>query len=138
MWSGLRVIWNPNRSQDPYDVLRSVRHPGEPSVTLFRSTRLPKASWFRFRVPDVAPGTYGIAQYDGGEGGSHYNHAYFTVLPAARRSTAAATRVTKARRDGDSARWAWVTGAAALVALLGVTAVHVRRSQPRPPGPPAA
>jgi hypothetical protein len=129
MWTGLKVIWNPNSRQDHFGLLRDVHHADEPSLILFRSQRVPKSSWFRFRVPDVAPGTYGIAQYDGSEGGTHYNHAYFTVLPTAQRNATPTGSDTTRDRDGVGISWLWPVTAAAVAVLVASMASLWRRAR---------
>lgn len=131
-WTAIKVVWNPTRSQVPYgdDHLWAAHHAREPSLTLFRSTR-PRTS--RFRVPDAAPGTYGVAIYDGSEGGTHYTWSYFKILPSARDASRPASTERTGAGHGGGHRTLWLLGGGA-GALLVFLSLAVARHRHRPAG----
>jgi hypothetical protein len=85
-----RVIWNPTRvmltpGPKPFCYgcqLRLWRHhvPNAPSSVVY--TRRPRVSQYSFKVPQVAPGKYLVALFDGSEGGTHYTWDFVTVTPS--------------------------------------------------------
>jgi hypothetical protein len=131
-WTAVKVVWNPNRSQDAYGLLQDVYHPDERSEVVFRSER-PRKS--RFRVPHVTPGKYAIAQYDGSEGGTHYTWAYFTVLATAQRTPARPVDDTGGGNGHDNRLWLW-GATAGIVALLLAASARWRWRGPRNSPPP--
>jgi hypothetical protein len=124
-WTAVKVVWNPSRRQDPYGQIQDVYHPTEPSVTIFVSKRPRKT---HFRVPRDAPGRYGIAIYDGSEGGGHYTWSYFTIRPRV-----APTASAVSRRPGA---WAWIAGGAGALVVVLVSAAAVRAGRMRQRGRP--
>jgi hypothetical protein len=124
----LRAIWNPPRrllTQGPkpgcYGCSLGLWHfhkKNSPSVVVFNGPREPG---FVFRAPDVKPGRYLVALFDGSQGGTHYTWDFVTLqggLPE------------KAADDGMPG---WVIavaiGAGLLVALAAFLALR-RRGQP--------
>jgi hypothetical protein len=57
----------------------------------WRYSRTPSNRGATFAIPDVAPGQYLVALYDGGEGGAHYSWDTLTVLREDERVTGRAT-----------------------------------------------
>ena len=84
-WWAIKVVFNPMPSQVPYHgSLWKVYQSAEPSITEFTSAQ-PRSS--SFRLPDLRPGVYVVAIFDGSEGGQHYTWAYVRVLPGLSRET---------------------------------------------------
>lgn len=125
-----KVVFNPDRADlgiGP-ESLWARHRPGAPITVLRREWRdgRPPARPGGFTVPDVAPGRYVVALYDGDEGGAHYSWETLTVTRAAAR--AARPAPAPANDDGGiPVPLAVGIGAAALLAGL----VLGRRVRPR-------
>jgi hypothetical protein len=124
-WTAIRVIFNPRRRDVPFGdkELWRAHHPDQRTRVVFRSQR-PRTSGFT--VPRVAPGKYGIAIFDGSEGGAHYTWTYVRVIDdvaSTASSPAAPADRPGSQRDGTVTLClvavACVAGAVGLIIALG-------------------
>ena len=89
-YSTYLAIWNPGKAPltkgptpNCYGCQLGLRRDhvsGTPAIIVFEHR--PRAPEFSFAVPDVPPGKYLIALFDGSEGGGHYTWSYVTVAGA--------------------------------------------------------
>jgi hypothetical protein len=79
--SVLRVVFNLYDGRPEGGPKPSIFHPDLPIYTLREFTRAQEGT--TFVIPDVPPGIYYVAIFDGGERGRHFTGAPFRVVAAA-------------------------------------------------------
>ena len=124
-----KAVLNPTRHQlslgpKPYCYgcqlkLWRDRAPGQPAVTL--GTWRPRRDHATVRVPDVKPGRYLVALFDGSEGGTHYTWAYIEV----------SADLSGDDQSSSTILIATLVAGAALVSLLVAALTARRRSRRR-------
>lgn len=130
-YSVYKVVFNPDRTDlgiGPESLWKRHR-PGAPVTVLRRPWRYSPTPLNRggtFTIPDVAPGRYLVAMYDGGEGGAHYSWETFRVLPGA----AKAATPREAVENGNGVPAMAAVGIALVALAFGV--LLGRRARRRP------
>jgi hypothetical protein len=131
-----KIVFNPDRAElpiGPPELWGAHEDALAPIVVFRRSYRyaprpqLVRASW---KVPQVPPGRYLIAIYDGSEGGAHYTWDFFEVPDEGPTSARKPAEVPAAARSDDVGMTV-VAGVAGLSLAVGaaIGAIMTRRSR---------